>query len=509
MFSCSWFEEPDSIDPGFKDVERLSIYDILTDSADIFSSFIAILEEGGIDRILTAYNPYETGYTLFAPDNEAVSRFVDENEQFSSLNDLLSDTAYCAVLSRFHVVNKEIRSDEFPFGAFPEPTLSEDYLTVSFIIEGDSSYYKINNQASVVRTDMEASNGYVHIVNDVLKPVVNTTYDWLEENQDYSIFKGAVDLTGTRSVIDINMKDPENEFLQVRTLLVEPDEVFHEAGIQSVEDLAAFISPEDTDYSDVSNPLYNFVLYHILSGRFFVDDFEGVATNYTTFSEIPLNIDGTGVDILVNNRKQVFDTIIAGADTTYIDYVGIDYDASNVLTQSGAIHIIDQLMEQQTPTRATKYFQFYEEPAIVAYHREGGTHVIEDTSALIYIDWTGPDLSYVDLDTWESSATNADYLEINGDFTISYVIPKIVQGKYAVFLKAEAYSSANALVEVYIDGKKVGRIVNLTSGGSASRPFITIELGSVNFSKYTEHVVEVKSPIPGRFLWDYIRFTPI
>jgi hypothetical protein len=345
-------------------------------------------------------------------------------------------------------------------------------------------------------------------MEDVLKPIVYTSYEWLAQNQGYSILKNAMDLTGVRPVIDINMKAPENENLQARTLLVESDEVYHEAGINSVEDLAEYISPGNTDYTSTTNPLYNFVTYHILSGRFFIDDFEGIATNYTTFSEVPLNINGTGVDILVNKGKQVFDSIIVENDTTIIDYIGVIYDESNVLTQTGAIHMIDRVMEQQIPSRAVSYFQFYEEPLIIKYRQQGGTFLIEDTNALNNIDWTGPDLFYVDLDDPESSASNADYLEIDGDFTITYRIPKIVQGKYNVFLRAEAFSSANALVEVYIDGKKVGGIVDLSRGGSPTSPFRTIELGSVFFSRYTEHTIEVKSPIPGRFLWDYIRFTP-
>jgi hypothetical protein len=97
---------------------------------------------------------------------------------------------------------------------------------------------------------------------------------------------------------------------------------------------------------------------------------------------------------------------------------------------------------------------------------------------------------------------------MNGDFKISYVIPKIVQGKYKVFLGAEKFNSANALVEVYIDGKKVSPLIDLSQGGSANYPFQKIELGTIDFKKYESHKVEVIPLIPGRFLWDYIRFEP-
>ena len=74
---------------------------------------------------------------------------------------------------------------------------------------------------------------------------------------------------------------------------------------------------------------------------------------------------------------------------------------------------------------------------------------------------------------------------------------------------AERYNSTNALVEVYIDGKKVSNLVDLSQGGSGNYPFQKIELGTIDFKKYETHKVEVISLIPGRFLWDYIRFEPV
>jgi hypothetical protein len=85
----------------------------------------------------------------------------------------------------------------------------------------------------------------------------------------------------------------------------------------------------------------------------------------------------------------------------------------------------------------------------------------------------------------------------------------LVQGIYNVFLRADAFSSQNAIVQVYIDGKNVGGLVNLTTDGSASDPFFNKPLGPFNFLKYEHHKVEIKSLIPGRFLWDFIRFEPL
>lgn len=500
-FSCREKE----IDASFEDANQLTIYDYLTENKENFSSFLSILEKGKIDNTLGSYNNNGNGYTLFAPDNDAIDRFIKQNPRFSSLNDILKDQEFVDAFSRYHVVNEKVSSNEFPFGAFSEPTLSGDYLVVSYIIEPDTIFYKINNQASIIKFNIECSNGFVHHIETALMPVTLTSYQWLKQNPSLSIFKGTVDLTGLQSTIDFNLKLDEN--LLPVTILAEPNSVYNKAGIKSVNELASLISPGNTDYTNTSNPLYNYVLYHFLTGGFFIDDFVNVNTNYNTLSEIPLNIDGRGTDVLINPGKEEFDPIISQGDTTFVNYIKILYDNSNVITQSGAVHLIDQIMQQHTPTRADTYYQFYEEPLINTYRKEGGTFLIENQDALTRIAWSGANLAYVAGEVG-STATNLDYLMIDGDFIITYTIPKIVQGAYKVWLRAESYNSANALVEVFIDGKKVGGMVDLSTGASSSSPYRNIQLGIVEFQIYEEHQVEIRPLVPGRFLWDYIRFEP-
>jgi len=504
FFSCS---EPPQPKPGFEDQEQMTIYDYMVAHDSSYSSFLSILKAANLDKTLSAYNPDQIGYTLFLPDNEAVDEFIEESGRFSSLDDLLNDANYVSVLARYHVVNLGIDANDFPFGALPEYTLSGDFLTVTFVIEPDTSYYKINNQAPVIKTNIELSNGFIHLIKNMLKPITYTSYQWLEQNPDFSIFKSLIDTTGLRTAIDFNSKDETNASKSI-TMLVEPDSVFHNNGIYSLGDLAQLVSPGRTDYNSKSSPLYNFAAYHILVESMFLDDFVGVATNYTTFSEIPLNINGVGIDIAVNKGKDTFDIVIDPPDTLYIDYITFYYDESNVLTQSGAIHFINRVLYQVQPSRAIQSFEFWEEPLLNKYRLDPGEYLIEDTSWLNVTKWSGTDLFFVVTGDNQSSAWNGDYLFIDGDFVISYTIPKIIQGKYTVYLGADAYNQANALVEVFIDGKNLGKLFDLATGGSAGSPFTRIELGTINFTRYDIHTVEIKSLIPGRFCWDYVRFEP-
>jgi len=503
VFSC---KEPIRV-ASFEDLEQYTIYDYIIENKERFSSFLSILEAGELDITLGSYNPQGQGYTLFLPDNEAVDKFIGETNLVSSLDDILNDPEFAKEFCRYHVVNLGVHSGNFPFGAFPEPTLSSDLLTVSFIIESDSSYYKINNQAVVIYPDIEVSNGYIHLIDPALKPVSQTTCEWLELNSSYSIFKDAVDLTGFTARLDIDIK--ENDTLQPLTLLVESDEVFNVFDIYSVNDLVALISPENNDYTSSLNPLYNFVGYHILDGNYFIDDFEGIRTNYTTLSDVPLNIDGTGIEFAINRGKEVFDTLVVQGDTTFVDYIGFFYDQSNVLTRSGAIHMINKVMKQQIASKAIVNFQFLEEPLFNQFRAKEGSYLIEEDMHLNRVEWKGVDLYFVDLGNQESTAWGADYLEIDGDFEISYQVSKIVRGVYELYIGAEMLNRENAMVEVFLDGKKVGGFVDLSKGGTVSNPFQRYLVGTVDLKSYQSHKVEVKSLIPGRFLWDYVRFEPI
>lgn len=504
LLSC--VDEP--VEAGFEDMAQFTVYDYIVENEEKFSSFLRILQKGGLDKTLSAYNPHGLGYSLFLPDNDAVRRFIENHGRFNSLDDLLNEPGYAELIGKYHAVNISIHSNDFPFGALPEPTLSDDLLIVSFVIETDTSYYLINNQAPLTETDIEVSNGYVHLLGEMLTPVALTTYQWLELNDGYSIFREAVELTGFDEITNIDVKDEENN-AQPFTLLLEHDSIYHKHGVYSIDDLIEKVSPDDNDYTNPANPLYNFVGYHMLTGIFFMDEFVDVATNYTNYGEVPVHIDGRGVDIIINRGRTIFETIIVGQDTTIIDWIGFNYDASNIITRSGAIHFIDRVMKPVPPSRATMNFEFWNEPYFNQFRNELGEFLIEDPSLLSVVDYSGEDLYYVKRTAEETNAWSNDYIMINGDFTVSYSLPRIVQGRYRVILRAERLNTRNAVVEVFIDGVKIGGLIDLSSGGSANNPFQNTLVGTIDFARYESHVVTISALIPGNFKWDVIRFEPV
>ncbi len=505
LHSCELlFPDPDE-NPLFNDELQVSLYDYIVENQDQFSSFLSILEAGGLEKTLSAYNPHGNGYTLFMPDNEAIEQFIVEHPVYTSLDDILNDSEFASTFSRYHVLNMSVRSNNFPYGAFPQKTLSDNYLTVSFIISEDSSYYRINNQARVTFPNIELSNGYIHYIDEALQPVTFTTYEWLEFTPGYSIFKAAIDMTAYDTLLAINSN--EEDISRDYTLLLESDAVFENMGIASFDDLVEYVSPDAGDFTDRNNPLNKFVGYHILVGNYFIDDFEGNATLYNTVAQVPMNIDGTGLDVAINPGKQVFDTIVNGGDTTIVDFVGIFYDASNLLTQTGSLHFIDQVLTVKTPKRDDKNYQFTENTFINERKNDPGTYFVDDVDKLEYMDWSGTDL-YYQKSAEGIRAWGNDYLELVGDFEISYEIEPQIPGDYRVYIRGEANSKDNAVVEVFIDGRKISGLLDFTSGADSRNPYETKYAGSVSYTEYGTHVVTIKTLIPGKFLWDAVRFEP-
>jgi uncharacterized surface protein with fasciclin (FAS1) repeats len=486
---------------GFEDMEQFTIYDYLILNEKDYSSFISILKAGGLDKTLSAYNPNGIDYTLFLPDNKAVDQFLKDNNL--TMDGILKDKAYSEALARYHIVNLGTSSYEFPFGTFSEPTLSGDYLNVNFILAKDTTYYKINNQAAVTKTNIDLSNGYIHEIGTMLTPITLNSYGWLKKNANFSILAAAIEATGWKKTIDVDMK-LKDQTLKPFTMLVEPDAVYKKRNINSLADLATAISPDRTDYTSATNPFNLFVGYHILTESKFLDDLQGRATNYNTFADVPIAINGMGLDIVINRGKEEF---VNGKDTT--DFIGLDYDASNVITQSGGIHFVNEILKPQVPSRAIVTFEFYDELALEEYRRKGGSYLIENEELLDNVTWSGAKLFYVKSNDDSERAWSKDYMQIDGDFTISYQLPKIIKGKYTVFFQADAYSSANALVELFVDGNKLGGLIDLTKSGNATYPYYAFKVGTIDFKKYAGHIITIKSLIPGRLKWDYIRFEPL
>lgn len=495
---------------GINEGMNESIAEYVLNREELYSMFGELLVAGSLDGTLTAYNPHGNDYTLFLPTNDAFESFIESNPKYQDFQDLLYDTEYVHVLVRFHIVNLAIQKNDFPFGVLPDTTLSGDLLNLGFVGDIDSVLIKVNNEASIIQSDIELTNGYIHVIDKMLEPVVESSYEWLSTKDQYSIFTAAMAETGLRDTFKIEAGTGISIF-PPNTMLIEPDAVFEKNGIFSLDDLKSIYSPDRDDYQDYTNGLYQFVAYHILEEKNFLNNFEGQNTNYNTYASMPLRINGLGIDLKVNEGSSVYDTVIVGIDTTLINFIGIQYDLSNVATKNGAIHIIDNVLELYRPSPITRNFQFTEDPVIADARKSTGEYTFDekDKEKFEYISWEG-----VEVLKYEYSASDIpnmwgnDYLEINGDFTISYELPGILPGNYMLRIRANDEYNNNATIQILVDGNRVGGNVDLSSNPNSNSEIINFDIGEVVFENYERHIITIKALIPGRFIWDAVIFNP-
>ncbi len=301
---------------------------------DEYSEFNRILEEGKLWNTLSGYNPNAEGYTLFLPTNEAINHFLEQYPYAGSLSELVLDTGFLKTFTRYHTLNEKVHTEEMPYGVLNDRTLTGDRLVFNFLVEGDKQVIKVNNMATIVTANLELANGYIHIISDVIQPSDITGYDWIQQHEEYSILAEAMKLTGVKKRMDN---------LDSYTIFAENDSIYNRYGIYTIEDLINRIDSTETPFTESSSPLYQYTAYHVVYNEQYLNELEWGLNDYWTLADEPITID-PGIEIKINPGVTTYDTEISGGDTTVIDYILPVWENSNILTKTGPVHSITELL---------------------------------------------------------------------------------------------------------------------------------------------------------------------
>jgi uncharacterized surface protein with fasciclin (FAS1) repeats len=120
-----------------------------------FSTLVTAVKAAGLAETLSGEGPY----TVFAPTNEAFAKLPE-----GTVESLLQDKERLAQILTYHVV--------------PGKVMSADVLnlTTATTVQGDNISITVEgmnvmvNDANVIKTDIEASNGVIHVIDTVLMP---------------------------------------------------------------------------------------------------------------------------------------------------------------------------------------------------------------------------------------------------------------------------------------------------------------------------------------------------
>lgn len=326
--------ESDPYGSHYSGENTLTIYQYLEANQKDFSEFYQLLGQGKMLVPLGAYNPYGDGYTLFLPTDDAIDHFIQQNPKYENFESLLQDTSFLHSFTRYHTVKRKVHTDEFPFGAMTDSTLTGDRLVIGFYSDGDNQIIKVNNEAPIIKPNIELTNGYIHVISEVLQKADVSGYDWLQQHQDYSILAEAMELSGVRQKLWFNKY----------TILAENDSIYYKNGIMNIRDLISRLTPPGASNSVVSNSLYQFSTYHILYKDFYLNDLRWGSNTYWTQNNKSVVID-VGAVIKINPGVDIIDVIISeSGDTTIVDYVQPVLEGCNNITSTGPVHSISDIL---------------------------------------------------------------------------------------------------------------------------------------------------------------------
>ena len=503
--------------------DELPVASYLNSRPEDFSLWVELL------RYTDLYNTFNlyTEYTAFVPNNEAVQKFLDE-QGYNSVTDI--DKEYATFLVKYHTLHdKVLKQEEFASGVMDWPTAINEYLSLSFGEGGLNAIY-INNTSRITELDIEVTNGVVHVLNEVLIPVVETIWDRINSNR-FSIMKDAVLATGYEALLDtvqeIALDELGQEYIKryYFTLFAISDSIYNIDGIQSLNDLINKLGEDQTNYTDPENLLNQYVAYHIVSQRQSYDvlaTFEGdvVSKNINTYADKELiNISAPDIGISINYDE----TTQTG--TSIIEY------KNDITCKNGVMHEVDTWMPVTTPPTTVidwDLANYSDLAAICTYFQSpnprGGAGTYEKVVPADEVEayyWESIPLTKPDVITYVNNRNNDgiyydcmfyDHLEIStgAGGWLEITSPVVVKGTYKLTLYYVSYFSGTSRGEMqcYIDNTKLGSSF-FVSNSSIQKIASKVLTQSITFDETDNHTLRIIGIDDNKLELDYIKFEPL
>ena len=280
-----------------------TIYEtILSDSK--YSFLTAAVNKAGLVDALNSTG--KSSLTLFAPTNDA---FIAAG--FKNLGDLVGvpDSTLKTILL-YHVLGSKINAGDVPQAS----NTAVNTLNGSPIYATRTSENKVYvNGVSVIKANIECSNGVIHAVNRVLLPASGNIVKTAVGNPNLSLLVAAV-LRASQGSTDVaTVLSGAGPF----TVFAPTNQAFINAGFAD----ATAINAADP------NTLTSILTYHVIAGRIFSSDLVNGIT--------PATVNGETVTISLTSGAQVKGKGNVSASNII---------ATDIVATNGVVHVIDQVL---------------------------------------------------------------------------------------------------------------------------------------------------------------------
>jgi transforming growth factor-beta-induced protein len=290
-------------------METKSIAEIATADGR-FTTLLAALDAAGLAETFAG----EGAFTVLAPTDDAFAALPE-----GTVESLLADPqgALTDILT-YHVVDGVVPA-ETVIGLESAKTLQGEEVTI-MVVEDEVILNELNK---VIATDIEASNGIIHVIDGVLLPPSIAQAAAEDEMAEGEMIEA-------KSIAEIAVEDGRFTTLVAALEAAGLAETFAGEGEYTVfapTDDAFAALPEGTVESLLEDPqgtLTNVLLYHVVDGTVMAEDVIGLSAAPTLLGQdITVSVDDDG-QVFLNDSVQVIIT---------------DIEASN-----GVIHVIDAVL---------------------------------------------------------------------------------------------------------------------------------------------------------------------
>ena len=151
-------------------------------ATDNLSLFVDAINQTGLENIFSLSGPF----TVLAPTNEAFQALIDSNPAWNSLSDI--DNSMLSNILLFHVLGVQLTSTDFVDSFITTGATGPNNEQISLQIDV-SGGIRFNGSATLVTTDIEASNGILHIIDEVM--LLPSLEDILLNNAGFSLLVSA------------------------------------------------------------------------------------------------------------------------------------------------------------------------------------------------------------------------------------------------------------------------------------------------------------------------------
>ncbi|MBD3368049.1 MAG: fasciclin domain-containing protein [Candidatus Eisenbacteria bacterium] len=260
-------------------------------SAGSFTTLVTALTEAGLVETLKGEGPF----TVFAPTDDAFAKLPE-----GKVEELLmpENRELLKAILTYHVVPGNVMAADV-VGLDSATTVNGQRLTIT--VDGGNVMV---DKAAVTQTDIEATNGVIHVIDSVLMPATGTIVEVADKTGKFATLLTAVEAAGLTDVLM-----GEGPF----TVFAPTDDAFAKLPGGTVESL---LKPANLE------KLQTILKYHVVSGRVYSDEV------------VAMDMVGTLADM--EAPVSVMDGKVMVGDT---GVVKTDIEATN-----GVIHVIDAVM---------------------------------------------------------------------------------------------------------------------------------------------------------------------